>query len=195
MRLRINWNWWKWLSLMKLKLVSFSVRCQKVGNLLYSQSVLLLGKVKWYSQESLTWSWRKKSEGRKKVLPLWHQHWIWRVGAKIKAKGSPGIVDQNPENHQNNTQNLQNSKRDIECWNCGKTGHYSNACKSSKKDEGRSNVNTVLRESDDCLICEMESKIESWILDSMASFHATSNRNLFENYISGNLGKVYLGDD
>ena len=74
-------------------------------------------------------------------------------------------------------------------------GHYSNTSKSSKKDEGRSSVNTVSGESDDCLICAMESKIESWILDSGASFHATSDRKLFENYISGNLGKVYLGDD
>lgn len=38
---------------------------------------------------------------------------------------------------------------------------------------------------DDCL----------WILDSGASFHATSNREYFLNYEKGNFGKVYLGDD
>ena len=50
-------------------------------------------------------------------------------------------------------------------------------------------------ESDDCLICSLESKIDSWVLDSGASFHATPHRELSENYVSGNLGKVYLGDD
>ncbi|GAA0153727.1 hypothetical protein LIER_11897 [Lithospermum erythrorhizon] len=31
--------------------------------------------------------------------------------------------------------------------------------------------------------------------DSRASFHATSKKEFFESYVSGNLGKVYLGDD
>ena len=33
------------------------------------------------------------------------------------------------------------------------------------------------------------------ILDSGSSFHATSQKELFERYVLGNLGKVYLGDD
>jgi Integrase core domain. len=32
-------------------------------------------------------------------------------------------------------------------------------------------------------------------MDSGASFHATSSRDLFDSYVPGNLGKVYLGDD
>ena len=53
----------------------------------------------------------------------------------------------------------------------------------------------MLEESDDAFICFLQSKTKSWMLDSRASFHATSSRELFENYVSGNLGKVYLGDD
>ena len=33
------------------------------------------------------------------------------------------------------------------------------------------------------------------MIDSGASFHATSRRNIFQNYVKGELGKVYLGDD
>ena len=33
------------------------------------------------------------------------------------------------------------------------------------------------------------------MLDSKASFHATSQKEFFEKYVFGNLGKVYLGDD
>ncbi|KAK4485365.1 hypothetical protein RD792_008004 [Penstemon davidsonii] len=40
-----------------------------------------------------------------------------------------------------------------------------------------------------------ESNEESWVLDSGASFQATSRKRLFEEYVPGNLGKVYLGDD
>jgi hypothetical protein len=74
-------------------------------------------------------------------------------------------------------------------------GHYSSECKSGKKDDGKSSANCVSEEVDDCLICALESKMESWVLDSGASFHATSHMDLFENYISENFGKVYLGDD
>jgi hypothetical protein len=48
----------------------------------------------------------------------------------------------------------------------------------------------VSEEVDDCLIYALESKMESWVLDSWASFHATSHMDLFENYISRNFGKV-----
>ncbi len=95
----------------------------------------------------------------------------------------------------NNSGNQQRSKKDIECWNCGKMGHYSSECKFGKKDDGKSSANCVSEEADDCLIYAFESKMESWVLDSGASFHATSHMDLFENYISRNFSKVYLGDD
>jgi len=33
------------------------------------------------------------------------------------------------------------------------------------------------------------------VLDSGASFHATSQKEFFENYVPENLGKVYLGNE
>lgn len=45
------------------------------------------------------------------------------------------------------------------------------------------------------MICFLENKEESWVLDSGASFHATSQKEFFNNYVSGNLGKVYLGNE
>ena len=91
--------------------------------------------------------------------------------------------------------NQQRNKKDVECWNCGKKCHFSYECRSEKKDKGKGSANCVSEESDDCLICSLESNTESWVLDSVASFHATPHRELFENYVSKNLGKVYLGDD
>ena len=38
----------------------------------------------------------------------------------------------------------------------------------------------------------MDSPIESWILDSGASFHSSQNKELFRNFKSGSFEKVYL---
>jgi len=45
------------------------------------------------------------------------------------------------------------------------------------------------------LTCSLESKEESSVLDSGAFFHATSQKEFFKNYVLGNLGNVYLGNE
>ncbi|XP_020577803.1 uncharacterized protein LOC110022968 [Phalaenopsis equestris] len=37
--------------------------------------------------------------------------------------------------------------------------------------------------------------VDDWILDSMGSFHTSSHRELMQNYIADNFGKVYLTDE
>ena len=114
-----------------------------------------------------------------------------------------GIVNTNRGMNRSKSKNSINSqhqmsKKDIECWNCEKKGHYKNECKAAKKDkdsDNKTSTNVVLEESNDALICSLESKTKSWVLNLRASFHATSSRELFQNYVSGNLGKVYLGYD
>ncbi|BBG97486.1 hypothetical protein Prudu_006629 [Prunus dulcis] len=93
--------------------------------------------------------------------------------------------------------NNSHSSKTVECWNCGKIGHYKNQCKSASKDhEAKAEANvTSTSGGDDALICSLESNEESWVLDSGASFHATSQKQFFERYVPGNLGKVYLGND
>ncbi|WVZ04917.1 hypothetical protein V8G54_018263 [Vigna mungo] len=50
----------------------------------------------------------------------------------------------------------------------------------------------IVEKGEDALICSLENKEESWVLDSGASFHATSQKEFFENYVPGNLGKFTL---
>ncbi|WVY99055.1 hypothetical protein V8G54_031206, partial [Vigna mungo] len=72
-----------------------------------------------------------------------------------------------------------------------------NQCKSARKnheDKAEANVASTSR-GEDALICSLENKEESWVLDSGASFHATSQKEFFENYVPGNLGKVYPGNE
>lgn len=49
--------------------------------------------------------------------------------------------------------------------------------------------------SDDALICCVERSVESWVMDSGASFHATPCKDLMLNFRLGNFGKVRLADD
>ncbi|KAE8660039.1 hypothetical protein F3Y22_tig00116959pilonHSYRG00493 [Hibiscus syriacus] len=53
----------------------------------------------------------------------------------------------------------------------------------------------VTEETGDAMILSVNSLIESWILDSWASFHSTPCQEIMENYVSGDFGKVHLADD
>jgi hypothetical protein len=90
--------------------------------------------------------------------------------------------------------NSQSNSKNIECWNCGKTGHYKNQCKASKKEAERNSTNVVANRAQEAMILSVDSPLDSWVLDSRASFHTTSIREILENYVSGDFGKVYLAD-
>ena len=47
----------------------------------------------------------------------------------------------------------------------------------------------------DALILSLDNVVESWVVDSGASFHATPHINYFQDYVQGDFGQVYLGDD
>ena len=45
------------------------------------------------------------------------------------------------------------------------------------------------------MILSLENIIDSWVVDSGASFHATPDRKHFHDYVQGYFGQVRLGDD
>jgi hypothetical protein len=47
----------------------------------------------------------------------------------------------------------------------------------------------------DALILSVDNISESWVVDSGASFHATTHRKHFLDYVQGDFGQVHLGDD
>jgi hypothetical protein len=46
----------------------------------------------------------------------------------------------------------------------------------------------------DTLLLSIDSPLDSWVLDSGASFHTTLIREVLKNYVVGDFGKVYLVD-
>ena len=51
------------------------------------------------------------------------------------------------------------------------------------------------KSDEDALILSLESVDDSWVLDFSASFHATPHRGYFIDYVQGDFGLVYLGDN
>jgi hypothetical protein len=69
-------------------------------------------------------------------------------------------------------------------------------CKEQRKkktDDDSVNV-VVTEELQDALLLSIYNLLDSWILDSGASFHTTTICEILENYVAGDFGKVYLAD-
>ena len=51
------------------------------------------------------------------------------------------------------------------------------------------------KSKEDAFLLSLENVDDSWVLDSSASFHATPHRGYFIDYVQGDFGLVYLGDN
>ena len=81
-----------------------------------------------------------------------------------------------------------------------KKGTFGRAVQSQRRNkikkfgDDNDSVNSV-ENIGDALNLSVNSLVESWILDSSASFHSSPCKELFQNFKSGNSGKVYLADN
>ncbi|VFQ58436.1 unnamed protein product [Cuscuta campestris] len=94
-----------------------------------------------------------------------------------------------------NRQRSQSKTRDssgVTCWKCKEVGHFRNQCPNDKK------VNIAQGSASDeevALTCFEESNVDSWVMDSGASFHATHSGEALQNLVIRDFGKVRLADD
>lgn len=108
-----------------------------------------------------------------------------QLNAVRGRKNNRGSGSRNRRRSQSRTRN------DVTCWNCKEVGHFRNQCPKDKKE-----VNVAVDHSDDdVLICSVESNVDSWVMDSGASFHATHSREALRNLKEGDFGKVRLAND
>jgi len=80
-------------------------------------------------------------------------------------------------------------------------GHFTNQCRAprkhnnnKKKQDDDQSTNAIIDEIEYALLCSLDSSIDSWIMDSTASFHTTHSLELLSSYVSGKFGKVYFVD-
>ncbi|RVW14238.1 Retrovirus-related Pol polyprotein from transposon TNT 1-94 [Vitis vinifera] len=75
-----------------------------------------------------------------------------------------------------------------------RSGHFRRQCKSPKKKNEDDSANVVTEEVQDALLFTLDSPLDDWVLNSRASFHTTPHREIIQNYVAGDFGKVYLAD-
>jgi hypothetical protein len=92
-------------------------------------------------------------------------------------------------NNMNSRKGISKSRLgNIECWNCGKKGHLKKDCRAPKKQrdgqkEKNQEENVTSDVLQDALILSLDNIIESWVLNSWTSFHATPHGKYFQDYL------------
>ncbi|XP_027922798.1 uncharacterized protein LOC114180695 [Vigna unguiculata] len=95
-------------------------------------------------------------------------------------------------------------KRNIECFNCHKKGHYANECyadRGKQKKHQDKEVHVVQEESDSDPLTLMvtnfaeETHTKSWFLDSGCSNHMIGHKEWLVNFDSSKKSKVKFADD
>ncbi|VFQ69302.1 unnamed protein product [Cuscuta campestris] len=100
------------------------------------------------------------------------------------------------DNGSRNRRRSQSKTRDssgVTCWKCKEVGHFRNQFPKEDKEVNISRGSASDEEV--TLTCCEESNVDSWVMDSGASFHATHSGEALQNLVIGDFGKVRLADD
>ena len=66
----------------------------------------------------------------------------------------------------NRNKSKSRSSQQVQCWNCGKTGHFRSQCKSPKKKNEDDSTNAITENVHDALLFAVDSPLDGWVLDS-----------------------------
>lgn len=99
------------------------------------------------------------------------------------------------------------SRRKFNCYHCGEEGHIKRNCKAWKNRDRRNqrsdedeNTATPVVDGEVVLLsveeeeCHVADSCVEWVVDSAASYHATSNKEFFMVYKVGDFGRVKMGN-
>ena len=118
------------------------------------------------------------------------------LNLKTRGRGINRNSNRGKSKSKNSNRNRSKSRlgQQVQCWNCGKTGHFRNQCKSPKKKNEDDSANAVTEEVQDALLLAVDSPLDDWVLDSGVLFHTTPHREIIQNYVIGDCGKMFLVD-
>ena len=119
------------------------------------------------------------------------------LNLETKGGGNNRNSNRGRSKSRNSNQNRSKSRsgQQVQCRNCGKTGHFRRQCNSPKKKKNENDsANVVTKEVLDTLLLPVDSPLDDWVLDLGASFYTISHRKIILNYVAGDFGKVYSAD-
>ena len=99
------------------------------------------------------------------------------------------------------------TRNDFKCYYCDKPGHKQSQCRLWKKEQKqkgeakKEGANTAAAaDGDVTIICDVNSvnltcQDSHWVVDSGASYHVTSRRDVFSTYRDGEFGNVKMGNN
>ncbi|RVW95743.1 Retrovirus-related Pol polyprotein from transposon TNT 1-94 [Vitis vinifera] len=93
------------------------------------------------------------------------------LNLETKGKCNDRNSNRGRSNSRNSNRNRSKSTsgQQVQCWNCGKTGHFKRQCKSPKKKNEDDSANAVTEKVHDALLLAVDSPLDDWVLDSGAS--------------------------
>ena len=118
------------------------------------------------------------------------------LNLETRGRGNARNSNRGKSKSRNSNKNRSKSRscQQVQCWNCGKTGHFERHCESPKKKNDDDSANAVTNKVQDALLLVVYSPLDDWVLDLRASFHTTPHQEIIQNYVEGDFGKVYLAD-
>ena len=95
------------------------------------------------------------------------------LNLETRGRGNDRNSNRGRSKSRNSNWNRSKSRsgQQVQCWNCGKTSHFRNQCKSPKKKNGDDSANAVTEEIQDALLLAVDSPLDDWVLDLGISFH------------------------
>ena len=84
------------------------------------------------------------------------------LNLETRGRGNDRSSNRGKSKSRNSNQNKSKSRsgQQVQCWNCGKTGHFRNQCKSPKKKNEDDFANAVTEEVHDALLLAVESSLD-----------------------------------
>jgi len=130
---------------------------------------------------------------------------VFEKRGRNESRGS-----KNRDKSRDKSRGKSNRFANVECYHCHAKGHIKKHCRKFKRDSqngstekrsDESNGDRVATVSGDYLIVWEGDEVNfvcqdtSWVVDTGATIHGTSRRDLFTSYRSGDFGTVKMGDD
>ncbi|KAF7129225.1 hypothetical protein RHSIM_Rhsim10G0050800 [Rhododendron simsii] len=128
---------------------------------------------------------------------------------RSRIRNSGGDRNKSKDRSRSKSRGTSKPRSEIECFHCHKMGHMRKECRILQKElkkgkgaeiSGKKDTTAVASDGEVIIVCDdgfvgLTGQDLSWVIDSGASFHVTSQRDFFASYTHGDFGHVRMGNE